>query len=596
MITRRMFMQSLAGAAGAASAALPIHALESRKQSSTGYFALNAAITANPDAVFIMFTDAAAETGDTDLDELSSPTKKKAAGLSFGRTVFVPSVSTDSNAFPVTVSIPIKPNLKVASEKPSTYTVKNVYSHVTDPYFMEGMIEGMKELGAGGSQFHLRETNVYGLSSSGVGTTDGTVTYTQGYWGAYGYLDNPATGATGMVTRTGVDLRTSNAGKTTSTLVAGTDYNWVDVPNGVFYNKIPYLAPLNTANSFMLNVSKLKTHGMGVTLCCKNLQGCAVSAYQKFCNDYGSTALSTYVNSTAYTAINTSFNAHLAAGVPRWDRVDYLGKNTSYNTGRGMETWATRTLDNLSALTCQLHVIEGIVAREGQGDSDYGPEAADGSALTFASSSKQDTGKSTNGKAVNHLMNVIIFGKNVFNVDIVGDYMSGHEPGNFGLYHCAKSRGMLSKINPASIALYDWNNGSPTSIGLDSLTRTPLRTYYLRKSTEDIYHLVNETYDYTSEGVNETTDTPRSFLLNQNYPNPFNPYTTIEYIVPKGGANVRLEVYNANGQLIEVIAEGRRAAGTHMAVWNAYNRASGTYFYRYRCGDFTETRKMLLLK
>jgi hypothetical protein len=51
-----------------------------------------------------------------------------------------------------------------------------------------------------------------------------------------------------------------------------------------------------------------------------------------------------------------------------------------------------------------------------------------------------------------------------------------------------------------------------------------------------------------------------------------------------------------DGQLVEVLADGWKAPGSHMAVWNAHNQASGTYFYRFRCGDFAETRKMTLLK
>ena len=48
--------------------------------------------------------------------------------------------------------------------------------------------------------------------------------------------------------------------------------------------------------------------------------------------------------------------------------------------------------------------------------------------------------------------------------------------------------------------------------------------------------------------------------------------------------------------VIEVLADGWRAPGSHLAVWNAHNRASGTYFYRFRFGAFTDTRKMVLLK
>jgi hypothetical protein len=160
---------------------------------------------------------------------------------------------------------------------------------------------------------------------------------------------------------------------------------------------------------------------------------------------------------------------------------------------------------------------------------------------------------------------------------------------------------MSDVLDPRKIPLYLWEDGKVTLIRLEDLPRTPLLSHYLTKDyngqTEKPFHLINEPYDYSKVPlkVQDRGESPRSFVLHQNYPNPFNPYTSIEYVVPKESP-VKLEVYNASGQLVEVLVDGYRAPGSHMAVWNAYDRASGTYFYRFRCGGFTETRKMVLLK
>jgi hypothetical protein len=89
--------------------------------------------------------------------------------------------------------------------------------------------------------------------------------------------------------------------------------------------------------------------------------------------------------------------------------------------------------------------------------------------------------------------------------------------------------------------------------------------------------------------------TASSFTLEQNYPNPFNPATTISYSVPKG-SNVRLVVYNALGQEVATLADGFRNAGSYEAEFSAAKVASGVYFYTLTAGEFTSTKKMVLMK
>lgn len=106
---------------------------------------------------------------------------------------------------------------------------------------------------------------------------------------------------------------------------------------------------------------------------------------------------------------------------------------------------------------------------------------------------------------------------------------------------------------------------------------------------------------YTSEiddflGIDPVADfIPDKFILNQNYPNPFNPSTVISFGLPKE-SHITLDVYNSLGQLLKTVAKGNFSAGTHSIKWNAGNLAGGVYFYRLSSLDYSETRKMLLIK
>jgi len=94
--------------------------------------------------------------------------------------------------------------------------------------------------------------------------------------------------------------------------------------------------------------------------------------------------------------------------------------------------------------------------------------------------------------------------------------------------------------------------------------------------------------------VVKTTEIPANFALNQNYPNPFNPVTTISFNLPVA-SEYTLTVYNVTGQVVTQFA-GEAEAGVVSLEWDASDMASGVYFYRLHAGEFTATKKMLLLK
>lgn len=93
---------------------------------------------------------------------------------------------------------------------------------------------------------------------------------------------------------------------------------------------------------------------------------------------------------------------------------------------------------------------------------------------------------------------------------------------------------------------------------------------------------------------------PAKYSLQQNYPNPFNPTTTIRYAIPEDGV-VTLKVYNIAGQEIATLVNEQKKAGKYEIVFDAKSAlgsylASGVYLYRVQAGNFSETKKMILLR
>ena len=101
-------------------------------------------------------------------------------------------------------------------------------------------------------------------------------------------------------------------------------------------------------------------------------------------------------------------------------------------------------------------------------------------------------------------------------------------------------------------------------------------------------------------GIDDNNNLQNSYVLCQNYPNPFNPETTIDYSLP-ASSNVEIAVFNSIGQKIKTLINKRESAGSHSVNWDATNSAgikvpTGIYFYSLKAGEFSEMRKMVLLK
>jgi len=96
-------------------------------------------------------------------------------------------------------------------------------------------------------------------------------------------------------------------------------------------------------------------------------------------------------------------------------------------------------------------------------------------------------------------------------------------------------------------------------------------------------------------GLEEVTSIEFDYKLYDNYPNPFNPSTSIKYSVPNT-SDVKLEVFNLIGEKISTLVNEVKQPGTYEVTFSAGNLSSGVYFYKISANEFSDVKKLMLLK
>ncbi len=116
----------------------------------------------------------------------------------------------------------------------------------------------------------------------------------------------------------------------------------------------------------------------------------------------------------------------------------------------------------------------------------------------------------------------------------------------------------------------------------------------------------NDKWDYapnfvisvTPSAIANNNSLAGSFQLSQNYPNPFNPETKISFIINKS-SNISLEIFDSRGSVVAHLIDNKfYTPGNYSVAFNAgqYNLSSGVYFYRLSAGNFSEVKRMMLVK
>jgi hypothetical protein len=142
------------------------------------------------------------------------------------------------------------------------------------------------------------------------------------------------------------------------------------------------------------------------------------------------------------------------------------------------------------------------------------------------------------------------------------------------------------------------------SLGVHEVWNNAVQKQYSRNlGTGDGIELVQLTGEVTA--VQMDNKVPGEYVLNQNYPNPFNPTTTINYSLQKAGL-VTIKIYDAIGRYVKTLVNTVKSAGNYSVQFsanggsasgrNGSNLSSGVYFYRMQSGNFSQTKKLILLK
>ena len=95
--------------------------------------------------------------------------------------------------------------------------------------------------------------------------------------------------------------------------------------------------------------------------------------------------------------------------------------------------------------------------------------------------------------------------------------------------------------------------------------------------------------------VDDETNNPISFMLEQNYPNPFNPNTVISYSVPEQ-SNVKLSVYDVLGNEVKTLVNENKNPGKYYVEFDGKDLSSGVYYYNIQVGNYSDVKKMILMK
>lgn len=110
-----------------------------------------------------------------------------------------------------------------------------------------------------------------------------------------------------------------------------------------------------------------------------------------------------------------------------------------------------------------------------------------------------------------------------------------------------------------------------------------------------LFSFERSTWSAGATGVEDQFNSVSDYRLSQNYPNPFNPSTSISFSIPNK-ANVSLKVFDLLGSQIAELVNGEMEAGSYNVEFNAANLPSGIYFYKIQSDNYSETKKMVLLK
>jgi len=194
--------------------------------------------------------------------------------------------------------------------------------------------------------------------------------------------------------------------------------------------------------------------------------------------------------------------------------------------------------------------------------------------------------------------------------DPVGDYSYQYVPGSapVAAYLPPEVWGLVTvAVSPASRTYTIWINETLVGTVAYLASLIPTSRVYLEDNPGQSNFLTANYDDFSVIGLGapgaEVGDEPswgEDLFLWQNAPNPFGGATTIAFRIPKA-TKVSIELYDLQGKLVRILADGTQSAGTHPIVWDGRSNeghrvVSGVYYYRLKTPGYEKSRKLVLLR
>ncbi len=170
------------------------------------------------------------------------------------------------------------------------------------------------------------------------------------------------------------------------------------------------------------------------------------------------------------------------------------------------------------------------------------------------------------------------------------------------IYFTDNNNGYIPIINLSTFAgkIYKTTNSGTTWLLQQNLSGYAESIFFINQNTgfacgggDKIWKTTNAGGPIGIQPI--SSEIPNTFLLYQNYPNPFNPATKIRFDIPKSG-NVNISVFDVLGRKVAVIVDQQLTPGTYETDFDAGNLSSGIYFYKFISENYSETRKLVLVK
>jgi hypothetical protein len=167
----------------------------------------------------------------------------------------------------------------------------------------------------------------------------------------------------------------------------------------------------------------------------------------------------------------------------------------------------------------------------------------------------------------------------------------------------SEERGLVTAKYDSAGTLIWITSVTQTSIGIDAIGDLFLKgnniyttgTSYKNSPATGREFLAAKYYQTSVSILQQHSSLPQDYSLEQNYPNPFNPSTKIKFSIPASGYT-SLKVFNIASKEIKLLLNDYLPVGIFEAKFTADNLPSGVYFYQLESGNFTATKKMILLK